>query len=212
MDRPTLKYVPEQQQRNRPLISMAIVSIVACVIGAGIAWIYCSQQLPVTPQRNDPIPVATPNPIPVATPIPVRVATPIPQPTLTPIGVPDSGEIRTYLPMERAAPLQIQTSTGSNYLVRLYDVSTERVVLSVFIQGGRTEEIKAPLGTYVIKYASGETWYGYHHLFGSSTQYTKADELFSFTFDGDRYVGYTVTLYKVANGNLQTSRISADEF
>jgi hypothetical protein len=171
----------------------------------------------VTPQRNDPttIPAATPKPLATvlkATPTPIPVATPIPQPFLTPIGVPNSGEVRTYVAIERVAPLQIHTSPGSNYLVKLEDASTGRVVLSVFIQGGRTERIDAPLGTYVLKYASGEAWYGYTHLFGPSAVYTKADELFSFTFDGNRYRGYTVTLYNVINGNLRTSRISADEF
>jgi hypothetical protein len=212
ISKPTLRYVPERQ--DRPVISTAAISIVACTIGAGMTWIYFSQQVPpaVRPQRNDPIPAATPIPVPVATPIPIPVATPIPQPGLTPTRLPRSGEIRTYTTMERVAPLQIQTSPGSNYLVRLYDASTGRIVLSVFIQGGRAERIDAPLGTYVLKYASGEAWYGYTHLFGPSAVYTKADELFSFTFDGDRYVGYTVTLYNVANGNLRTSRISADQF
>lgn len=82
----------------------------------------------------------------------------------------------------------------------------------MFIQGGKSEQIEAPLGTYILKYASGETWYGYAHLFGPTTVYSKADKLFSFTFDGNGYSGYTVTLYNVINGNLRTSRISADDF
>lgn len=149
---------------------------------------------PVTPSR----PVYTPRPRPIFT-----------EPELTP---PTSGEVRRYTTKDGVAPLQIRSSSGSNYLVKLDDVTTGRPVLSVFVRGGQTEEIDVPLGTYVVKYASGDRWYGYTHLFGPDTQYSKADQNFTFTFDGYQYSGYTVTLYKVQNGNLKTSKISPDDF
>lgn len=126
--------------------------------------------------------------------------------------LPPSGEVRNYSAKDKVAPLQIRSSSGSNYLVKLNDSTTGQPVMSVFVRGGQTEEIEVPLGTYVVKYASGDQWYGYTHLFGPSTQYSKADRTFTFSFNGYQYSGYTVTLYKVRDGNLSTSRIGAGDF
>lgn len=122
-----------QDHRVRPLLpivlSTTIAGLVSCAIGAGLAWLYFSQQVhsSVTPRPSDgtTLPATTPKPTPAK--IPVRSA--IPEPSLTPIGVPNSGEVRTYASMERVAPLQIHTSPGSNYLVKLEDASSRRMVL-----------------------------------------------------------------------------------
>jgi hypothetical protein len=53
--------------------------------------------------------------------------------------------------------------------------------MTVFVRGGETVETRAPLGKFIVKYASGDTWYGYDHLFGPDTTYTKADETFIFS-------------------------------
>lgn len=112
------------------------------------------------------------------------------------------------------APLEIKTPYGSSdyYFVKLVNVSTNRADMELFIHGGRTIEIKVPLGTYIMKYANGTKWYGREHNFGPETVYSKADSLFSFTKDYSGYSGYTVTLYKVQNGNLETEQITAEEF
>jgi len=108
--------------------------------------------------------------------------------------------------------LEIRSSQGAYYVVKLCDYSSGRDVLSVFVHGGRTVEFDVPLGTYQIKYASGDRWYGPVHLFGPSTAYSKADSSFDFRVDGNRVSGYTLTLYTVVNGNLHTSRIAPEEF
>ena len=126
--------------------------------------------------------------------------------------LPQSGTIRRYTSRAGVAPLEIQTSAGSNYLVKLEDVSTGSNILDVFIRGGSTIEIEVPLGTYRLKYAAGQTWYGYEHYFGPSTGYSKADSNFRFYNDGYRVSGYTVTLYQVRDGNLSTSRLSPGQF
>jgi hypothetical protein len=131
------------------------------------------------------------------------------EPILT---LPRSGEVRKYLNQVGVAPLQIRSSVGDNYLVKLDDVVTGQPVLSVFVRGGQTEEIKVPLGTYMVKYASGTQWYGYTHLFGPQTEYSKADQTFTFSSNGYQYSGYTITLYKVRDGNLRTSKIQPTDF
>ena len=73
-------------------------------------------------------------------------------------------------------------------------------------------KVKVPFGTYEVRYASGDTWYGYEYLFGPETSYSKADKAFTFEFDGNQISGYTITLYKVTNGNLSTKKIRPNEF
>lgn len=147
---------------------------------------------------------------PAITPLPIN--TPAPAFTEPELPLPKSGEVRRYTTDKGVAPLSIKSAADANYLVKLDDAYTGRQVLSVFIRGGQTEEIKVPLGRYIVKYASGDRWYGYRHLFGPDTQYSKADREFPFSFDGDSYVGYTLTLYKVRDGNLSTSPIKPDDF
>lgn len=126
--------------------------------------------------------------------------------------VPASGTIRRHTTVYGIAPLEIKTSSGSNYLVKLEDISTGINILDVFIRGGSTVNIEVPLGTYRLKYAAGQTWYGYKYYFGPSTSYSKADSTFRFYDDGYQVSGYTVTLYQVLDGNLSTSRLSPSQF
>ncbi len=96
--------------------------------------------------------------------------------------------------------------------MKLCDYYSGKDVLSIFVHGGIDIELDVPLGTYTIKYASGTRWYGDAHLFGPETGYSKADSSFDFRIIGNQISGYTLTLYKVINGNLQTSSISPDDF
>ena len=126
--------------------------------------------------------------------------------------LPSHGTITWYSDEDPVAPLTIKSAIGSNYLVKLSDYTTQRDVLSVFVHGGSTAILDVPLGTYCIKYASGQQWYGPVHLFGPDTAYSKADSAFNFHRSGNRISGYTLTLYKVEGGNLTTRRITPTEF
>lgn len=126
--------------------------------------------------------------------------------------LPAHGKITRYSDGDPIAPLEIRSSGGSNYVVKLSDCYSGRAVLSVFVHGGSTVNLDVPIGTYKIKYASGERWYGSTHLFGPDTAYSKADSSFDFRVIGNQVSGYTLTLYKVVDGNLQTTPISPNEF
>jgi curved DNA-binding protein CbpA len=126
--------------------------------------------------------------------------------------LPATGTIDRYTNKSGQAPLQIKTSSGANYLVRLENVATGTNVLDVFVRGGTTVDIEVPLGTYQLKYASGQNWYGTQHLFGPETAYNKADTPFRFYIEGQQISGYTVTLYRVSDGILRTSELPADQF
>lgn len=126
--------------------------------------------------------------------------------------LPMNGAVQSFSSARRMAPFEIKSDAGSHYLVKLADAVSGRDVLSVFVRGGQTVNIDVPLGTYVVKHASGEQWYGYVHLFGPQTSYSKAETPFSFTSANGRISGYTMTLYKVVDGNLRSEEIDAEEF
>jgi hypothetical protein len=144
---------------------------------------------------------------------PVAAAVPsAPAFSAPPVVQPPSGTLRRFSPGEAIAPFQIQTSGAGSYLVKLEDAYRGTDVMDIFVRGGDTIEVEVPLGTYVVKYASGTTWYGYDYRFGPETSYNKAETTFAFRNDGYQITGYTVTLYQVRDGNMQTRRLSPAEF
>ena len=128
------------------------------------------------------------------------------------IEMPYSGKTQSFTNESKVAPLTIETSVGSNYLVKIVDYYSKQEVMTVFVRGGDSRKIQVPLGVYEIKYASGEKWYGYQHLFGDDTSYSKAENSFKFENTGYQITGYTITLYRVSNGNLRTSHINKSQF
>lgn len=126
--------------------------------------------------------------------------------------LPANGAFEMFVSAERVAPFEIRTDRGANYLVKLVSVYNKTPVMAIFIRAGNTVTVDVPLGTYELRYATGETWYGYDHLFGPDTVCSKADEQLEFKQIGYQVSGYTVTLYEVPHGNLHTTRISPQEF
>jgi len=113
--------------------------------------------------------------------------------------------------LSRPAPLTIKTRLGKNYYIKLVSTSGTPV-LYAFIHGGRSADLTAPLGSYRLRYAAGDTWYGPDHLFGPETIYSEADAMFNFTEDYTGYSGYTVELILQTGGNLSTRTIDASRF
>jgi len=178
-----------------------IASVFSCGIGL-FAAIAANEEL--SRQRW----VKHPTPSTYTPPPPRRVATPsYPEQAL-----PYSGAIRTWTTAERVAPFEIKAAQGSHYLLKLVDAYSGAPVMTVFVRSGTTVEVEVPLGTYEVRYASGDTWYGYEYLFGPETSYSKADKTFTFEVVGNQISGFTITLYKVAHGNLHTSAIRPTDF
>lgn len=84
--------------------------------------------------------------------------------------------------------------------------------MSFYVSAGKSAEVLVPLGEYEIYYATGQTWYGPDDKFGSDTQFYKCDDTFDFYEDDDGYVGWTLTLYKVSNGNMDSTPIDEGDF
>jgi hypothetical protein len=158
--------------------------------------------LPAVPVTNTPLsPISSRSQRPGSTPF-----------NIPEIEKPASGEVRTFTSRQAIAPLEIESARGADYLVKVSDSLTDELILTIYVQGGGTVKAYVPLGTYTIKYASGEHWYGYWYLFGPSTSYSKAQSTFDFTLSGNQISGYSLTLYKVPYGNLHTVRTNPNEF
>jgi len=177
--------------RRRPPIT-AWISILATVLLFGLLiWDVCSQ--PTSPTSR-------------------FAASPPAAPSALERSLPPNGEVRTFTQQEQVAPFEIQSPWGTNFLLKLADAASGEPVLTIFVRGGETVKVKVPLGTYVVKYASGDMWYGYEQLFGEKTSYSKASQRFTFDRFGNQTTGYTLTLYQVLNGNLHTENIQPQEF
>lgn len=136
-----------------------------------------------------------------------------PAETLPTVAKPSSGIYAQNLNGQQAiAPLEIRTDSGSDYYVKVVDTANNNDTLTIYIHGGETVEVEVPLGSYEIRYASGNNWYGDELKFGSETSYNKADEIFTFSDTGYQVSGYTITLYQVVDGNLQTRSIDESQF
>jgi hypothetical protein len=126
---------------------------------------------------------------------------------------PAHGAVKWYGPPQvGVVPFEIKTSSGSSYFVKFVDVTTGANVLGIFVEGGRDLSTTVPQGRYLLKYASGQRWYGYEDYFGNDTEYSKASSTFNFRADEERASGYSITLYKVKNGNMRSSQITKAEF
>ncbi len=156
-----------------------------------------------------PAPAYTPPPAPVYTPPPAPVVL---QPSYPEYALPDNGMTVVSTGERQIARFKVSAPEGAHYWVKLVDATTSTPVVAMFVRAGSTAEVKVPVGSYVIKYASGNKWYGTTHLFGPDTAYGKANEPMRFWVEGNIIHGHSMTLYKVRNGNLRTETIPASEF
>lgn len=126
---------------------------------------------------------------------------------------PDEGVLDVNTANALVAPLSITTPTGDHsYFAKLVEVSTSRVAMTMFIRPGSRIEIKAPLGEYRLRYASGVRWQGEAKLFGSETLYNEAEKTFEFRKTGTQFEGFSVRLIMQRDGNLETRSLRSDQF
>ena len=133
-------------------------------------------------------------------------------PPLQPLPLPEDGAFLAYGGAERLAPLTISTAGPLHHFVKIEDWNTKQPVMALFIRAGQTAHVQVPLGSFRLKDAAGETWYGPRLLFGPETACEQASERFNFSVDGDTVRGFTVQLYLQPHGNLSTAAIRLDDF
>ncbi len=67
--------------------------------------------------------------------------------------------------------------TGRNTYVQFSDADTGVIRGDAFIAPGKNVNIKIPEGSYIVRFASGSTWYGMNSLFGPMGEYTVSDPI-----------------------------------
>lgn len=112
----------------------------------------------------------------------------------------------------RSPPLKINNAPDANTLMKLVSTSDGAEVMSIFIRAGQVIEVAVPVGSYQVKVASGQTWYGDSVRFGPKTSYGKLDAVFNFTINGNQLLGHEVTLTRMRDGNLKQLPLTATDF
>ena len=113
---------------------------------------------------------------------------------------------------DRNPPLKISNSPDANTLMKLIRVGDGVEVMSIFIRAGQTVEVAVPFGSYKVKIASGQTWYGDVIRFGPTTSYAILDAVLDFTKEGSQLLGHQLTLTRVKHGNLKQLPLTATDF
>jgi hypothetical protein len=140
--------------------------------------------------------------------------TPIPAPFVEPaLPYPRTGVIYHVSPkLKVGAPFEVATAAGGAYFLKVLSADTGEEAFTAFVSGGDRIQTILPVGNYILHYAHGDVWYGFEHLFGPSTTYSKADSTFTLTRTRNGYEGVSVELILQELGNLQTESIPASEF
>jgi hypothetical protein len=96
--------------------------------------------------------------------------------------------------------------------VILKDGPTGEFVAKFFIRRGGVLSTELPLGSYKLKFACGERWYGEKFLFGPTTSYSFANERLTFYLSGNYAEGHNIGLIPQVGGNLKTVKLRPSDF
>jgi hypothetical protein len=113
--------------------------------------------------------------------------------------------------------LEIENGTPEDAALRLYDVSTKRIVRCLFVKTHESLQVTGiPEGAYVLKYSTGLDWQVESRAFRWLPSYSQFDRqlVYSEEHIGDdiRYHEIKVTLQPVIGGNVRAVPISREEF
>lgn len=109
---------------------------------------------------------------------------------------------------DKQAWIEVKTKGSQATVVKMVDSFSLSEVLVFFISPGETVEFTIPSGSYMIKVASGESWYGEDSLFGEGMSASRLDGLQVFE-PGDYW---TYELIEQVGGNLGQESINPEDF
>jgi len=201
-----LEEVRSLRQQKRRIIRRNALWLAGCVGAIALLLPFCSTSREASTTTTNQV-AASPKPKP-------SVAAKL-KPSLPVQPLPANGKTQKFWQASSngtLAPLRIETKGRNHHFVKVVNSTTEKPVLTVFVQAGKTVETKVPLGTYKIRYAAGAKWYGQKHLFGDQTLYGEADKQFEFKVKGNQISGFRLSLYQRLGGNLKTKSIAPTTF
>lgn len=115
----------------------------------------------------------------------------------------------SYSSSSANCPLRL-IANDKNYYIKLSDTMRgDKTVAKFFLKAKEELTLKVPVGSYKIKYGSGNEQYGEKELFGRNSQYGES-EILNFSFDGYSFQGHTISFYNTVAGNLKTNNVSRD--
>ena len=117
-----------------------------------------------------------------------------------------------YVMQTPIAPFRIKAATGDHYFLKLLDAYDLSPVMTVFVQSHSVVDLKAPIGTYRVRYACGKSWYGEGHLFGEETEYGEFDTFFRFDTSGTDIQGLSLTIGEGDGGDFAKLSIRPEQF
>jgi hypothetical protein len=110
------------------------------------------------------------------------------------------------------APFKISTPSDGNYVMKVEDWNTKECIAIYLIRRSSTLSIELPLGSYKLKFAAGDKWYGISNLFGPSTSYSYVPDKMDFYISGNYARGHSIELIPQVNGNLVTPSMRATDW
>lgn len=113
----------------------------------------------------------------------------------------------TFDNLNANCPLTL-TANDKNYYIKLCDTKREnKTIAKFFIRAKEELTIKIPEGSYKIKYASGDKWYGEQKLFNNDGAYGESNVL---NFHSDRYAsnGHKISFYNTINSKTNDITLS----
>jgi hypothetical protein len=102
----------------------------------------------------------------------------------------------------------INAGPGADYFIKLIDARTEQPKVGYFVHGDSAITTDIPVGSFIVKHASGTTWCGERHFFGPNTVFQKGSKIVLI----EPEYRYTLYLTPQRNGNFPTSMIARDQF
>jgi tetratricopeptide (TPR) repeat protein len=129
------------------------------------------------------------------------------------VSKPKSGETyRNKNYSRKVSPLKVVTPNDGNYTyVKIYAKKgiSEELVSCLFIHPGKSVQVQLPTGDYCCKIAYGKgDWFGPTDLFGDDGNYIRFKDTLTLT----KKEGIQLTLRVKSGGNIDSSKVSRDEF
>lgn len=124
---------------------------------------------------------------------------------------PANGEVLSgpiFIDEDSLSYLKVNASSEYSHVIKLYTPYTDDLVIMFFVRAGQTAKVEIPVGVYEIRVADGKKWYGVDNWFGVNTIATRHDEMYTF----DQNSEWTITLFRVKDGNLTSTRIDIEDF
>ena len=84
--------------------------------------------------------------------------------------------------------------------------------VAMYIKAHDNFSCHVPVGVYKLYYTLGDTWYGMEERFGIGAPTYTSEDLLEFYNNGQSWVGKTIELRPVTNGNLDRTKIPGSEF